>query len=154
MAAFTLTKHTNIRDLTVAGGYAARVSSDTIDTNGFNFTQDQDNRYGLGANTSAVWGSLTINATKGGQLNFDGRYVRMIPFNTGSGTITAGATITCGSATGVVIGIYASLTTAPVLTGVATGWIKVTAWNSIAFPTGDGYLRGGSLSETYSRISP
>lgn len=144
MAAFTLTKHTNIRDLTVAGGYAARVSSDTIDTAGFNFTQDQDNRYGLGANTSAVWGSLTINATKGGQLNFDGRYIRMIPFTLGSGTITAGATVTCGSATGVVIGIYASLTTAPVLTGtLASGWIKVTAWNSVAFPTSGVFTQAG-----------
>ena len=72
MTAYTLSKATNIRDLTVAGGYSARTSSDTIDTNGWNFTQDQDNRYGLSGNTSAVWGSLTINATKGGQLNFDG----------------------------------------------------------------------------------
>ncbi len=142
MTAYTLTKNTNIRELTVAGGYSARTSSDTIDTAGFNFTQDCDNRYGLGANTSAVWGSLTINATKGGQLNFDGRYVRMIPFNTGSGTITLGTQITCGSATGYVIGIYSSLTTAPVTTA-ASGWIKVTGWNSVAFPTSGSYTQAG-----------
>jgi hypothetical protein len=142
MTAYTLTKHTNILDLTVAGGYSARASADTIDTAGFNFTQDCDNRYGLGANTSAVWGSLTINATKGGQLNFDGRYVRMIPFNTGSGTITLGTQITVGSATGYVIGIYASLITAPVTTA-ASGWIKVTGWNSVAFPTSGSYTQAG-----------
>lgn len=142
MSAYTLTKNTNIRELTVAGGYVARTSSDTIDTNGWNFTQDQDNRYGLGANTSAVWGSLTINASKGGQLNFDGRYIRMIPFNSGSGTIVPGTTITVGSATAVVIGIYTSLTTAPVTTG-ASGWIKVTAWNSVAFPTSGSYTQAG-----------
>lgn len=142
MSAYTLTKNTNIRELTVAGGYAARTSSDTINTNGWNFTQDQDNRYGLGANTSAVWGSLTINASAGGQLNFDGRYIRMIPFNSGSGTIVPGTTITVGSATAVVIGIYTSLTTAPVTTG-ASGWIKVTAWNSVAFPTSGTYTQAG-----------
>lgn len=142
MTAYTLSKATNIRDLTVAGGYSARTSSDTIDTNGWNFTQDQDNRYGLSGNTSAVWGSLTINATKGGQLNFDGRYVRMIPFNTGSGTITLGTAITVGSATCNVIGIYASLTTAPVTTA-ASGWIKVTNWNSVAFPTSGSFTQAG-----------
>lgn len=142
MSAYTLTKNTNIRELTVAGGYVARTSSDTINTNGWNFTQDQDNRYGLGANASAVWGSLTIDASKGGQLNFDGRYIRMIPFNSGSGTIVPGTTITVGSAIAVVIGIYTSLTTAPVTTG-ASGWIKVTAWNSVAFPTSGTYTQAG-----------
>lgn len=86
---------------------------------------------------------MTVNATKGGSINIDGRYVRLIPYNTGSGTITAGSTITCGSATGVVIGLYSSLTTAPVLTGVATGWIKVTAWNGIDFPTSGTFTQAG-----------
>ena len=86
---------------------------------------------------------MTINATKGGDINIDARYVRLIPYNTGSGTITAGATITCGSATGVVIGLYSAFTSAPVLTGVATGWIKVTAWNSVSFPTSGNYTQAG-----------
>ena len=145
MTTYTLAANATLRDIGNAGiwGVAtARTSADTIDTNGFNFTQDQDNRYGLSGNTSAVWGSLTINATKGGQLNFDGRYVRMIPFNTGSGTITLGTAITVGSATCNVIGIYASLTTAPVTTA-ASGWIKVTNWNSVAFPTSGAYTQAG-----------
>lgn len=145
MTAFTLAGNATLRDIgnaAIWGVATARTSADTIDTNGFTFTQDQDNRYGLSGNTSAVWGSLTINATKGGQINFDGRYVRMIPFNAGSGTITLGTSITVGSATANVIGIYASLTTAPVTTA-ASGWIKVTNWNSVTFPTSGTYTQAG-----------
>jgi hypothetical protein len=144
--AYTLAANATLRDIGTAGiwGVAtARTGGDTIDTNGFIFTQDQDSRYGLSGNTSASWGNLTINAAKGGEIVFDARYVRLIPFNTGSGTITAGATITCGSATGKVIGIYSAVNTAPVLTGVATGFIKVTAWNGVAFPTSGAYTQAG-----------
>jgi hypothetical protein len=145
LTAYTLAANANLRQIGTAGVWGvatARTSADTIDTNGFNFTQDQDNRYGLSGNTSAVWGSLTINATKGGQLNFDGRYVRMVPFTGGSGTITLGTAITVGSATASVIGIYTSRTTAPVTTA-ATGWIKVTAWNSVDFPTSGAFTQAG-----------
>jgi hypothetical protein len=144
--AYTLAGHATLRDIgnaAIWGVATARTGSDTINTNGFNFTQDQDSRYGLGGNTSAVWASLTILATKGGNLNFDGRYIRLIPFTGGSGTITAGTLITCGSATGKVIGIYSNFVTAPVLTGVATGWIKVTEWNSVAFPTTGTFTQAG-----------
>lgn len=149
--AYTLAANATLRDIgnaAIWGVTTARTGSDTISTNGFNFTHDQDSRYGLGGNTSAVWGSLTILATKGGNLNFDGRYIRMIPFTSGSGTITAGALITCGSATGYVIGIYsgatmaAAVVTAPVLTAT-TGYIKVTAWNSVSFPTSGTYTQAG-----------
>ena len=71
MTAYTLAAAATLRDIGNAGiwGVAtARTSADTIDTNGFVFTQDQDSRYGLSGNTSACWGSLTINANKGGQL--------------------------------------------------------------------------------------
>jgi hypothetical protein len=146
MTAYTLAANATLRDIgnaAIWGVTTARgTSGDTIDTNGFSFTQDQDNRYGLSGNTSAIWSTLTINATKGGQLNFDGRYVRMIPFDTGSGTITLGTSITVGSATANVIGIYTSLTTAPVTTGTS-GWIKVTNWNSVAFPTSGTYTQAG-----------
>jgi hypothetical protein len=127
--AYTLAANATLRDIGNAGiwGVAtARTGSDTIDTNGFTFTQDQDSRYGLGGNTSAIWANLTINATKGGQLNFDGTKVWLIPFTGGSGTLTLGTQITIGGVTCNTIGIYASLTTAPVVTGVAAGWIKVT----------------------------
>lgn len=143
MTAYTLTKHTRIDELTVAGGYSARAGGDTVDTNGFNLTIDADTRYGLGATTSTSFAGLTVNANKGGNIEIDGRYVRLIPFTGGSGTITAGSTITMGSGSGRVIGIYSALTSAPVLTGVATGWIKVTGWNGVSFPTSGNYTQGG-----------
>lgn len=146
MTAYVITGDCNIRQLgtlSPSGSATARAGGDTIDTNGFNFTIDQDTRYGLTGTTSTSFGNMTVNATKGGSINIDGRYVRLVPFTGGSGTITAGSTITCGSATGVVIGIYSSMTTAPVLTGVATGWIKVTAWNQIAFPTSGAFTQAG-----------
>lgn len=126
---YVLAANATLRDIGNAGiwGVAtARTGSDTIDTNGKIFTQDQDSRYGLGGNTSAIWANLTINATKGGSLNFDGTKVWLIPFTGGSGTLTLGTQITIGGVTCNTIGIYASLTTAPVVTGVAAGWIKVT----------------------------
>jgi hypothetical protein len=87
---------------------------------------------------------MTVSATLGGNINIDGRFVRLIPYTGGSGTITVGTTITMGGATGVVIGLYTStLNAAPVLTGVATGFIKVTAWNSVAFPTSGAFTQAG-----------
>jgi hypothetical protein len=111
--------------------------------NGFNLLIDQDTRYGLSGATTFSLGSITVSATLGGQLNVDARFVRLIPFTGGSGTITAGSLITCGSATGKVIGLYSAINTAPVLTGVATGWIKVTEWNSVAFPTSGSFTQAG-----------
>lgn len=146
MTTYTLAANATLRDVGTAGiwGVAtARSGGDTVDTNGFNLTIDQDSRYGFGGTTSTTWGSLTVNASKGGNITIDSRYVRLIPFNTGSGTITAGAQITCGSATGYVIGLYSSLTSAPVLTGVATGYLKVTGWNGTAFPTSGSYTQAG-----------
>jgi hypothetical protein len=146
MTTYTMTGSGTLRDIgnaSIFGAATARTGGDVFNLNGFNLTIDQDIRYGLGGATTFTLGSITLSATLGGNLNIDGRYVRMIPFNTGSGTITAGATITCGSATGVVIGIYSAVNTAPVLTGVATGWIKVTAWNGIAFPTSGTFTQAG-----------
>jgi hypothetical protein len=146
MTAYVLTGNCNIRELGTlnpSGSATARTGGDTVDTNGFNFTIDQDTRYGLTGTTSTSFGNITINASKGGNVTIDGRYVRLIPFNTGSGTITAGTLITVGSATAKVIGLYSSLTTAPVLTGVATGYLKVTEWNGVDFPTSGSYTQAG-----------
>lgn len=147
MTAYTLAANATLRDIgnaSIWGVATARTGGDTVDVAGFKLTIDQDTRYGLSGTTSTTLGNLTINANKGGEILVDGRYVRLIPFTGGSGTITAGATITCGSATGKVIGLYTTaLTAAPVLTGVASGWIKITEWNSVAFPTSGAYTQAG-----------
>lgn len=143
MTAFTLPPAGTGGSYTLRNLPSARSAPDSYTINGATLTIDQDIRYGSGGATTYTLSSITINASYGGNVIIDGRYVRLIPFTGGSGTITAGSTITCDSATGVVIGIYSSLTTAPVLTGVATGWIKVTAWNSVAFPTSGTFTQAG-----------
>lgn len=149
MTAYTLTKNTTLRDLTVAGGYSARSGGDSIaNTNGWSFTIDQDTQYGLGspaiaAATSGSLGSITQTAASGGDIIVDSRFVRLIPFNTGSGTLAIdGSTQTIGSATCVVIGIYTAMNVAPATTG-ASGWLKVTAWNSVDFPTSGAFTKSG-----------
>lgn len=91
MTAYTLAANATLRDIGNAGiwGVAtARTGGDTVDTNGFKLTIDQDSRYGLSGTTSTTWGNLTINASKGGEIHIDGTKVWMIPFTGGSGTLT------------------------------------------------------------------
>jgi hypothetical protein len=129
MVAYVMTGSGTFRDIgnaAIWGVATARAGGDTINTNGFNLTIDQDTRYGLSGTTSTTLGNITINATKGGNLNIDATKVWLVPFNTGSGTITAGTSVTLSPATGNVIGLYSAVTAAPVLTGVATGWLKLT----------------------------
>lgn len=145
MTAYTLANNATLRDIgnaSIWGVTTARTGGDTVSTNGFNLTIDQDSRYGLSGGTAFSWGALTVLATKGGDITFDGRFVRMIPFTGGSGTITLGTLITVGSGTGKVIGIYTSMTAAPATTG-ASGWIKVTEWNSVAFATSGAFTQAG-----------
>lgn len=128
MTAYTLVANATLRDVGTAGiwGVATgRTGGDTVNTNGFKLTIDQDSRYGLSGTTSTTWGSLTINASKGGEIHIDGTKVWMIPFTGGSGTLTLGTQITIGGITCNTIGIYTSLTAAPANTG-ASGWLKVT----------------------------
>ena len=142
----TATNPSNINIADVPG--VVKTGGDLYNISGPTFTIDQDSRFGLNEiNTSATaastLGSITLSPTLGGTVDIDSRYIRMIPFTGGSGTITAGALITCGSATGKVIGIYSALNAAPVLTGVAAGWIKVKAWNEVDFPTSGAFTQAG-----------
>ena len=148
MTAFVLAGDATLRDIGTAakwGVVTGRTGGDTIDTNGFKVTMDQDSRYGKSGATSTTWGSMTINAAKGGEIHFDGRYVRLIPFTNGSSgtTITVGNLVTCGGATGRVIGLCATQKDFPATTGVATGWLKVTAWNGVPFPTSGTFTQAG-----------
>lgn len=134
MATFTITTTQNIDAL------AGKTGGDTYNINGGTLTIDQDSRYGTNASTSASLGPVTISATLGGTVNIDARYVRLIPYNTGAGNVPAsGTTITQGSASGTLIGVWSSLTAAPTAAGVAmpaSGFIKIKAWNSVAYAAG------------------
>lgn len=148
MTAYTLAANATLRDIGNAGiwGVAtARTGGDTIDTNGFTVTIDQDSRYGLSGTTSTTWGNLTINAAKGGDIHFDGTKVWLIPFTGGSGTLTLGTQITIGGVTCNTIGIYTSLTVAPATTG-ASGWLKVTNASGTPGTISNGTYAGFTLT--------
>lgn len=135
-----------IRDIgnaSIFGVATARAGNDTWDLNGFNLTWDQDSRYGIGGGTGLSVGGITVNSTKGGVMTFDARYIRLIPFTGGSGSITANASVSASGATGNVIGIYSAVNTAPVLTGVTSGFLKITNWNGVSFPTSGSLTVGG-----------
>ena len=134
MAAFSLSANTNIDALT------SKTGGDTYDTNGYTLTIDQDSRVGTNATTSTTLGSITVNATKGGSVNIDGTLIRLIPYNSGTGNVPAwNTTISQGSASGKLIGVYSSLTVASTATGAAmpaSGYLKIKQWNSVAFTSG------------------
>lgn len=134
MTAFTITTPKNIDELSVKAG------GDTYAINGSVLTIDQDTRYGTNNLTSSSMGGITISATLGGTLNIDGRYVRLIAYTGGSGVAPASnTTISKGGASGKLIGVWSSLTSAPTAAAAAmpaTGFIKIKAWNSVAYSSG------------------
>lgn len=134
MTTYTITTSQNIDELT------AKAGGDTYNVNGGTLTIDQDSRYGLNQTTSASLGGVAISATLGGNVEIDARYVRLIPYNTGTGNVPASNTVVSqGSASGKLIGVYASLTSAPTAAAAAmpaSGYIKVKQWNSVAYAAG------------------
>jgi hypothetical protein len=134
MATFTITTPQNIDELTSKAG------GDIYNINGGILTVDQDSRYGLNQTTSSSLGAITISATLGGILNIDGRYVRLIPYDTGTGNVPASNTvISIGGASGKLIGVWSALTSAPTAVGAAmpaSGFIKIKQWNSVAYSAG------------------
>ncbi len=149
MATFTVTTAQNIDELTSKGG------GDTYNVNGGYLTVDQDTRVGLNQTTSASWGTVTLSATLGGTVEVNSTLVRLIPYNTGSGTVPAwNTTITKGSASGKLIGVYSALTAASTATGAsmpASGYIKIKQWNSVAYSSGA--LTGISASATGADVA-
>ena len=134
MATFTITTSQNIDELTSKAG------GDTYNLNGGYLTVDQDTRYGQNANTSAAFGPITGSSTLGGTIEFKGTAVRLIPFDTGTGNVPAyNTSITKGSASGLLIGVYSALNaapTAPAAAMPASGYIKIKQWNGVAYSSG------------------
>jgi len=119
----TATNPTNIN--TDAVPAIVKTGGDIYNISGPTFTIDQDSRFGLNNfNTSATavttLGTITLSASLGGYIEFDGRAVRLIPYNTGTGNVPIGGTvITQGGASGKLIAVYSSLTVAPTAVGAA-----------------------------------
>ena len=136
-----------------AGAASGTVTANAIDDyliNGGYLTVDTHTRYGLGSNTSASMGDITMSATLGGTIEFNSTRVRLITYDTGTGNVPALDTvITQGSATGKLIGVYSALDVAPTTAGSAmpaTGYILIRQWGYIHFEAGA--LTGISASAT------
>jgi hypothetical protein len=154
MTAYVLTGNCNIDQLgtlSPSGSAAARTGGDTIDANGYVFTIDQDTRYGLTGSATTSFGNMSCSSTRGGSINVDGRYVRLIPFSSGSGTLPAmGSLVTQGGASGKIIGVWPTIATAPTISGTipVSGFIKIKAWNGISFSAGALTLSGVTATAT------
>jgi hypothetical protein len=139
MATFTVTLGTEAAPIEVTS-LGVRGNADTYNINGGYLRVDCDLRYGLNAAAAASMGNITLSATFGGTIEFSTAKVRLIPYNTGSGTVPAGDTVvSVGSASGKLICVYSALTAAPTAVGgamPASGFIKIRAWNSVAFAAG------------------
>lgn len=93
-------------------------------------------------NHSVAFGSLdTVSYSgTGGKLQIDGRDVRIIPFNSGTGNVPAiGTSIVQGSVSGPLLGVWANWQSEPVSSGTAmptTGFIKIKSKTGGSFTTG------------------
>lgn len=118
----------------------ARTTADLLTINGGHIMVDVDSRYGVGATKNGSFGNIAMSATLGGSIEFNATGVRMIPFAAGSGVVPAAdALISRGAAEGKLIAVFASLTTAPLVTGAAmpaNGFVKIRQWNQVPFTAG------------------
>lgn len=135
MTAYVITGNCNIDQLgtlSPSGSGTARSGGDTVTTNGFNFTVDQDSRGGLTGGDTLSFGNLTISQTNGGDIIFDGTGVWLIPYTGGAGNFVPAwntlITQSGQSGSGKLIGVYSALTAASTATGAAmpaSGFIKI-----------------------------
>jgi hypothetical protein len=112
---------------------AARSAGEAMTINGGSLTVRTDTRWHANspASMTGSLGAVTISSTLGGGYYIDATNVRWLPFDAGSGTVPAvGTTITGGTsgANGYLLGVWASLTSAPTAVGAAmpaSGFIKL-----------------------------
>lgn len=112
----------NLDEITRAAGDTYSITSGAV------LTIDGDTRYDLKGGALLSLNSITIDST-GGSVLVDGRYTRLIPFNSGTGNVpVSGTTISQGGVTGKLVGVWSAINTAPTAAGAAmptAGYIKV-----------------------------
>lgn len=112
---------------------ASRTAGEAMTINGGSLTVRTDTRWHANspASMTGSLGAVTISATLGGSYILDGQNVRWLAYDTGTGNVPAvGTTITgdTSGANGYLLGVWASLTSAPTAVGAAmpaTGFIKL-----------------------------
>ncbi|OQB08076.1 MAG: hypothetical protein BWY21_01464 [Parcubacteria group bacterium ADurb.Bin216] len=128
---------------------AARAAGEAITIqSGAVLTVNTDTRYHKNAPASGTgtFGEITMTSATGGELLIDGRSVRWLPYTGGTGNAPAYDTDIVGDssgATGKLLGVYTTLSSAPIAVGAAinaTGFIKLksasTAYNASETLTG------------------
>lgn len=120
----------------------ARTAGEVWTMNGGILTVRTDTRWHSNspANMTGSFAAMAISATLGGGVLFDGRNVRQVLFDTGSGTVPAvGTVITQGGVSGYLLGVWAGLNSAPTAVAAAmpvTGFIKFREVTGGAFSVG------------------
>lgn len=121
---------------------AARTAGEAMTINGGSLTVRSDTRFHANspASMTGTIGAVTISATLGGSYILDGRNVRWMPYDTGTGNVPAiGTSVTQGGITGILLGVWASITSAPTAVGAAmpaSGFIKFREVTGGAFAAG------------------
>jgi hypothetical protein len=134
VATFNLVADTRLRQL------VGRTGSDVVNNLGFAFTIDTHTCFGTGATTSTIISSVTGSSTLGGDIKIRGDQTRLVPYDTGSGTVPAYDTVITGSGggSGLLQGVYTTaLNAAPLTPGDAmptSGYFLLSEWNSVSFP--------------------
>lgn len=120
----------------------ARTAGETWTLNGGKLTIRTDTRWHSQAPASMT-GSLaatTVSPSLGGGVLIDGRNVRWLPYDTGTGNVPAiGTTITKGGVSGYLLGVYDTITSAPTAVAAAMpadGFIKFREVTSGPFTAG------------------
>lgn len=127
-----------ITGLTYLDGGTARTAGEAWTINGGRLVIRTDTRWHLNAPASRTGslGAITISSTLGGTYEIDGTKVRWLGISGGSGTCAIGTTITQGGVSGVFLGYWATLTSAPSTTIGATGFIKLREVTGGTFSAG------------------
>ena len=141
---------------TYLDGGTARTAGEAWTCNGGKLIVRTDSRWHANAPASMAGslGSVTISSSLGGGYEIDGRSVRWMPFNSGTGNVPAiGTTITQGAVSGYLLGVWSSVTSAPTTVGAAmptSGFIKFREVTGGSFSAGA--LSGIGASATSSDV--
>jgi hypothetical protein len=122
---------------------AARTAGEafTINGDGAKLTIRTDTRVHANAPASMT-GSIGSTTGTEGEVLYDGRNVRWLAFDTGSGDVPAiGTAITQGAVSGYLLGVYAALDTAPTVVGAVPG-MPASGFLKFREVTGGAYVAG------------
>jgi len=113
-----------------AAATGIRTAGESWSIAGCKLTIRTDTRWypGAPANMTGSIGAIGMNDNLGGELFIDGTNVRWLAYDSGAGNVPGiNTTITQGEVTGILLGVWADLTSAPTAVGAAmpvTGWLK------------------------------